>query len=97
MNVKAATVHPAVRLNDPSLLRNQCYVGGNWVDASDGNQTIIANAQMIDSWQGLVGNPRIGEVLDAYGEALEAVASCETSVEDALASAQTRAEDALGR
>lgn len=38
----SSTAHPAVEpdvlahLSDTGLLRTQCYVGGQWIDASDG-------------------------------------------------------------
>lgn len=32
-----------LKLNDPSLLRQQCYVGGHWVDANDGETMPVTN------------------------------------------------------
>ena len=36
MTVQAAAVSEVVQLKDPTLLRSRCYVGGSWIEASDG-------------------------------------------------------------
>lgn len=36
-------VKPAVQLKDMSLFRQQCYIGGEWVDADDGSTLAVYN------------------------------------------------------
>jgi succinate-semialdehyde dehydrogenase/glutarate-semialdehyde dehydrogenase len=40
---REAAMHANIKLNDPDLLRQQCYVGGEWVEASGGGTTEITN------------------------------------------------------
>jgi hypothetical protein len=37
------SVAAALRLNDPSLLRDRCYVNGQWVAAKDGRTLAVHN------------------------------------------------------
>ena len=68
------------------------------VDTFSDNEKLARNFQWtLDSWDGLVTHPKIAQILDEYGKAIEAAASCETSVEDALAEGQSRATDILER
>ena len=68
------------------------------VDTFADNEKLARNFQWtLDSWDGLVTHPNIAQILDEYGQALEAAASCEVSVEDALAEAQGRAAEILER
>ncbi len=80
---------------------NEVY---GWITPRDdittflGNEKLQRNLQWIqDSWDGLVTHPKIAQILDEYGKALEAAASCEVSVEDALAEGQARATEILER
>src|SRR3972149_4573355 len=36
-------VQPSFQLKDPSLLRQQCYIDGKWVDADDGKTLAVHN------------------------------------------------------
>ena len=68
------------------------------VDTFGDNEKLARNFQwVLDSWDGLVTHPNIAQILDEYGQALEAAASCEVSVEDALSGAQQRATEILER
>ncbi len=80
---------------------NEVY---GWISPRDdittflGNEKLQRNLQwVLDSWDGLVTHPKIAQILDEYGKALEAAASCEVSVDDALAEAQGRAAEILER
>ena len=80
---------------------NEVY---GWITPRDdittflGNEKLQRNLQWIqDSWDGLVTHPNIAQILDEYGQALEAAASCEVSVDDALSEAQARATEILER
>lgn len=66
-------------------------------DASGGNEKLERNQSWVEVWDGLRTSPTISQVLDEYGQALEAVASCTTDAEPAFASAQSRVEDILAR
>ena len=68
------------------------------VDTFGDNEKLARNFQwVLDSWDGLVTHPNIAQILDEYGQALEAAASCEVSVDDALSGAQERATEILER
>ena len=80
---------------------NEVY---GWISPRDDVTTFLGNDKLqrnlqwvLESWDGLVTHPKIAQILDEYGQALEAAASCEVSVEDALAGAQERAAEVLAR
>ncbi len=80
---------------------NEVY---GWISPRDDITTFLGNDKLqrnldwvLESWDGLVTHPNIAQILDEYGKALEAAASCEVSVEDALAEAQARATEVLER
>ena len=80
---------------------NEVY---GWISPRDDVTTFLGSDKLqrnlqwvLESWDGLVTHPRIAQILDEYGQALEAAASCEVSVDDALTGAQARATDILER
>ena len=80
---------------------NEVY---GWISPRDDITTFLGNDKLqrnlewtLASWDGLVTHPKIAQILDEYGKALEAAASCEVSVDDALAEAQERATEILER
>ena len=80
---------------------NEVY---GWISPRDDVTTFLGSDKLqrnlqwvLESWDGLVTHPRIAQILDEYGQALEAAASCEVSVDDALAGAQARATEILER
>ena len=80
---------------------NEVY---GWISPRDDITTFLGNEKLqrnlewvLASWDGLVTHPNIAQILDEYGQALEAAASCEVSVDDALSGAQERATDILER
>ena len=80
---------------------NEVY---GWISPRDDITTFLGNEKLqrnlewvLASWDGLVTHPNIAQILDEYGQALEAAASCEVSVDDALAGAQGRAAEILER
>ena len=80
---------------------NEVY---GWIASRDDVNTFADNDKLarnfqwtLDSWDGLVTHPKIAQILDEYGKAIEAAASCEVSVEDALADAQSRSTEILER
>ncbi len=80
---------------------NEVY---GWISPRDDITTFLGNEKLqrnldwvLASWDGLVTHPNIAQILDEYGQALEAAASCEVSVDDALSEAQARATEILER
>ena len=80
---------------------NEVY---GWISPRDDVTTFLGSDKLqrnlqwvLESWDGLVTHPRIAQILDEYGQALEAAASCEVSVDDALTGAQARATEILER
>ncbi|MXV91762.1 MAG: sugar ABC transporter substrate-binding protein [Acidimicrobiia bacterium] len=80
---------------------NEVY---GWISPRDDITTFLGNEKLqrnlewvLASWDGLVTHPNIAQILDEYGQALEAAASCEVSVDDALSEAQARAAEILER
>ena len=80
---------------------NEVY---GWISPRDDITTFLGNEKLqrnlewvLASWDGLVTHPNIAQILDEYGQALEAAASCEVSVDDALSGAQQRAAEILER
>lgn len=80
---------------------NEVY---GWISPRDDITTFLGNEKLqrnlewvLASWDGLVTHPNIAQILDEYGQALEAAASCEVSVDEALSGAQQRATDILER
>ena len=80
---------------------NEVY---GWISPRDDITTFLGNDKLqrnlewtLASWDGLVTHPNIAQILDEYGQALEAAASCEVSVDDALSEAQARATEILER
>ncbi|MDE0195774.1 MAG: sugar ABC transporter substrate-binding protein, partial [bacterium] len=80
---------------------NEVY---GWISPRDDITTFLGNEKLqrnlewvLASWDGLVTHPNIAQILDEYGQALEAAASCEVSVDDALSGAQARATEILER
>ena len=80
---------------------NEVY---GWISPRDDITTFLGNEKLqrnlewvLASWDGLVTHPNIAQILDEYGQALEAAASCEVSVDDALSGAQERAAEILER
>ena len=80
---------------------NEVY---GWISPRDDVTTFLGSDKLqrnlqwvLESWDGLVTHPRIAQILDEYGQALEAAASCEVSVDDALTGAQERATEILER
>jgi len=64
-------------------------------DASGGDEMLARNASWVAVWDGLRTSPKVNQLLDPYGQALEAAASCKTSVDDAFAKAQKQAAEIL--
>ena len=80
---------------------NEVY---GWISPRDDITTFLGNEKLqrnlewvLASWDGLVTHPNIAQILDEYGQALEAAASCEVSVDEALSGAQQRAAEILER
>ena len=80
---------------------NEVY---GWISPRDDITTFLGNEKLqrnlewvLASWDGLVTHPNIAQILDEYGQALEAAASCEVSVDEALSEAQARATEILER
>ncbi len=80
---------------------NEVY---GWISPRDDITTFLGNDKLqrnlewvLASWDGLVTHPNIAQILDEYGQAIEAAASCEVSVDDALSEAQARATEILER
>ena len=80
---------------------NEVY---GWISPRDDITTFLGNDKLqrnlewvLASWDGLVTHPNIAQILDEYGQALEAAASCEVSVDEALSGAQQRATEILER
>ncbi len=80
---------------------NEVY---GWISPRDDITTFLGNERLqrnlewvLASWDGLVTHPNIAQILDEYGQAIEAAASCEVSVDDALSEAQARAAEILER
>ena len=51
------TERETVNLRDPALLREQCYVDGRWIDASDGARHEVVNPA---SGRQIATTPRVG-------------------------------------
>jgi multiple sugar transport system substrate-binding protein len=68
----------------------------NDVDVSQGNPLLKKNLTFAKSWDGLKTAPKIAQLLDIYGQMLEAAASG-TAVADVTAKAQADATKALGQ
>lgn len=64
-------------------------------DASGGDEMLARNASWVAVWDGLRTSPKVNQLLDPYGQALEAATSCKTSVDDAFAKAQEQATAVL--
>ncbi len=43
MNAPTDSTHSGVKLSDPRLFRQQCYVGGEWIDADGGSTLPVTN------------------------------------------------------
>jgi multiple sugar transport system substrate-binding protein len=69
----------------------------NDVDVSKGNPLLKKNLTFAKSWDGLKTHPKIAQLLDVYGQTLEAAASGNASVADALAKGQADAAKVLGQ
>ncbi|MCY3785925.1 MAG: sugar ABC transporter substrate-binding protein [bacterium] len=108
-SIAAETEHPEAAWELVKFLSSAEFMTGynevyGWITPRDdittflGNEKLQRNLQWIqDSWDGLVTHPKIAQILDEYGKALEAAASCEVSVDDALAEGQARATEILER
>ena len=66
------------------------------VDVSKGDPLVAKNAGYASCcWDGLQTHPKIAELLDAYGQGLEAAVYGKASVPEAMAAAQRTAERRL--
>ena len=68
------------------------------VDSSGGNKLLQDNFEWaMTTWDGLLPHPKIAQMLDEFGKALEAVTTCDVSIDDQVADTQDRMEKILAR
>lgn len=108
-SVAAETDHPEAAWELAKFLSSADFMTAynevyGWISPRDDITTFLGNEKLqrnlewvLASWDGLVTHPNIAQILDEYGQALEAAASCEVSVDEALSGAQQRATEILER
>ena len=68
------------------------------VDSSGGNKLLQDNfGWAMTTWDGLLPHPKIAQMLDEFGKALEAVTTCDVSIDEQVADTQDRMEKILAR
>jgi len=68
------------------------------VDSSGGNKLLQDNFEWaMTTWDGLLPHPKIAQMLDEFGKALEAVTTCDVSIDEQVADTQDRMEKILAR
>ena len=91
-------VKPSFQLKDPSLLRQQCYIDGKWVDADDGKTLAVhnpADGQQIGTVPGTLElaaggigaetrqtMENIRATLERYGSSLDRIVKCTIMLDD---------------
>ena len=68
------------------------------IDSSGGNIHLQNNFEWaMTTWDGLLPHPKIAQMLDEFGKALEAVTTCDVSIDDQVKETQNRMEKILAR
>ena len=68
------------------------------VDSSGGNKLLQDNFEWaMTTWDGLLPHPKIAQMLDEFGKALEAVTTCDVSIDEQVVDTQDRMEKILAR
>jgi multiple sugar transport system substrate-binding protein len=68
------------------------------IDSTGGNAHLQNNFEWaMTTWDGLLPHPKIAQLLDEFGKALEAVTTCDVSIDEQVVETQDRMEKILAR